>query len=64
MPIDTEPGGSTMIRVSTEVRELIESVKIIPREPLNDCLKRIIKENQALRAELKVLSGNSQHITA
>jgi hypothetical protein len=47
MPIDTEPGGSTMIRVSTEVRELIESVKIIPREPLNDCLKRIIKENQA-----------------
>jgi len=30
-----------MIRVSTEVRELIEGAKIIPREPLNDCIKRV-----------------------
>jgi hypothetical protein len=39
--IDREPGGSTMIRVSTEVREMIETAKIIPREPLNDCIKRV-----------------------
>ena len=30
-----------MIRVSTEVRELIEGAKFIPREPLNDCIKRV-----------------------
>jgi hypothetical protein len=47
--IDREPGGSTMIRVSTEVREMIESAKIIPREPLNDCIKRILKENQVYK---------------
>lgn len=40
-----------MIRVSNEVRDLIEDVKIIPREPLNDCLKRIIGENQKYHNE-------------
>jgi len=33
-----------MIRVSSEVRELLELEKIIPREPLNDLIKRIISE--------------------
>jgi hypothetical protein len=46
---DREPGGSTMIRVSNEVKDLIEQSKIIPREPLNDCIKRILKENQTFR---------------
>ena len=40
-----------MIRVSTEVRELIEESKIIPREPLNDCIKRILKENRDLKEQ-------------
>jgi hypothetical protein len=47
--IDREPGGSTMIRVSIEVRQLIEEEKIIPREPLNDCIKRGILENRRNR---------------
>jgi hypothetical protein len=51
--IDREPGGSTMIRVSIEVRDMIEAVKIIPREPLNDCLKRIITENQRFKQKEK-----------
>jgi hypothetical protein len=51
--IDREPGGSTMIRVSWEVRDMIEAVKIIPREPLNDCLKRIIIENQQFKQKEK-----------
>lgn len=42
-----------MIRVSSEVRDLIEAVKIIPREPLNDCLKRIITENQQFKQKEK-----------
>ena len=46
---DREPGGSTMIRVSIEVRDIIEGAKIIPREPLNDCIKRIFKENQTFK---------------
>jgi hypothetical protein len=52
---DREPGGSTMIRVSTEVRELIEQSKIIPREPLNDCIKRGILENRRFKAMLNSL---------
>ena len=44
--IDRDPCGSTMIRVSIEVRELLEKEKIIPREPLNDLIKRIITERQ------------------
>ena len=42
MTTDREPGETTMIRISIEVRELLEKEKIIPREPLNDLLKRII----------------------
>ena len=56
-PIGREPGDSTMIRVSLEVRGLIETVKIIPREPLNDCLKRVISENKALKNEISILKG-------
>jgi hypothetical protein len=48
-PIDRDIGGSTMIRVSWEVRELIEQEKLIPREPLNDCIKRGILENRKYR---------------
>lgn len=47
--IDREVGGSTMIRVSMEVRDMIEEEKIIPREPLNDCIKRMIIENRENR---------------
>ena len=42
--IDRDPCGSTMIRVSIEVRELLEKEKIIPREPLNDLIRRLITE--------------------
>ena len=36
-----EVGESTMIRVSYDVKEMIEKAKIIPREPLNDCIQRV-----------------------
>lgn len=38
-----------MIRVSMEVKQMIEEEKIIPREPLNDCIKRGILENRKHR---------------
>ena len=47
--IDREIGGSSMIRVSMEVHDLIVDNKIIPQEPHNDCIKRIIKENQQFK---------------
>jgi hypothetical protein len=49
--IDREVGGSTMIRISTEVRDMIEAEKIIPREPLNDCIKRGILQNRKCREQ-------------
>ena len=33
----------TMIKVSTETRELLKKLKIIPRESYDDVLKRLIK---------------------
>ena len=51
MVIDRDIGESTMIRVSIEVRNMIEEEKIIPREPLNDCIKRGILENRKCRKQ-------------
>ena len=73
--IDRDPGGSTMIRVSREVREMIEQEKIIPREPLNDCIKRGILENrehrkhpsietrEGLKTELETVVTNPRVVT-
>lgn len=49
MPIDRDPMCSKMIRVSDEVHNLLCQSKIIPQEPYNDCLQRILKENQTLK---------------
>jgi len=40
-PIDPKFGTETQIRIKNEVKILIESAKIMPQEPLNDCLKRV-----------------------
>jgi hypothetical protein len=47
--IDREIGGSTMIRIGTDTHNLLDSVKIIPQEPYNDCVKRLIHENQQFK---------------
>lgn len=49
MTVGKDPGESTMIRLTYEVKELLEKEKIIHREPLNDCIERLIKENQKLK---------------
>lgn len=47
-PVDREPGGSTMIRVSIEVRDELNKLKVIEREAVGDVVKRLIKDNQRL----------------
>ena len=47
--IDREVGGSTMIRIDNEAHDMLNSVKIIPQEPYNDCVKRLVRENQKLK---------------
>jgi hypothetical protein len=49
MTIDRDPMCSKMIRVSEEVHDILCDAKIIPQEPYNDCLKRIISENNYLK---------------
>lgn len=49
MVIDRDPMCSKMIRVSDEVHDMLCQTKIIPQEPYNDCLKRIIAENNYLK---------------
>lgn len=49
MAIDRDPMCSKMIRVSDEVHGMIVQAKLIPQEPHNDCLKRIIAENNYLK---------------
>lgn len=40
-----------MIRLNLDVKAELESEKIIPRESLNDCTKRIICENKQFKQE-------------
>jgi hypothetical protein len=47
--IDRDVGGSTMIRIGTDTHDMLDSVKIIPQEPYNDCIKRLVRENQRLK---------------
>jgi len=47
--IDREPGGSTMIRVDNETHDMLDAAKIIPREPYDACIKRLVRENQQLK---------------
>ena len=44
--VDREPGGSTMIRVSMEIKDQLNALKVHPREAIDDCVERLIKENQ------------------
>lgn len=47
--IDRDPMCSRMIRVSDDVHEMLCQAKLIPQEPYNNCLKRIIAENNYLK---------------
>lgn len=49
MSIDRDPMCSRMIRVSDEVHDMLCQAKLIPQEPYNNCLKRIIAENNYLK---------------
>ena len=49
MTIDRDPMGSTMIRIDNETHDMLDSVKVIPQEPYNDCVKRLIRENQRFK---------------
>ena len=51
MVIDREVGGSTMVRVSMDVKDMLDTEKIIPREPLSDCIGRLILELRDFRDE-------------
>jgi hypothetical protein len=47
--IGRDPGESTMIRIDMEAHGLLSDSKIIPQEPYNDCIKRLVRENQRLK---------------
>lgn len=51
MPIDYEPGGSTMIRISFETKEALNALKNDRREAIGDVVKRLILDNRKLLAE-------------
>jgi len=49
MTIDREPGGSTMIRVSLDIRDQLNALKNDRREAIGDVVKRIILDNRRLQ---------------
>ena len=53
MPIDYEPGGSTMIRISWETKEALSALKNDRREAIGDVVKRIILDNRKLQRKEK-----------
>ena len=38
-----------MIRIGNDTHDMLDSVKVIPQEPYNDCIKRLVRENQKLK---------------
>jgi hypothetical protein len=48
MTIDREPGGSTMIRVSLDIRDQLNALKEHPREAIGDVVKRLVRNDQKL----------------
>lgn len=61
MVIDREVGGSTMVRVSMDVKDMLDTEKIIPREPLSDCIGRLILELRDFRDERAGLKKERPH---
>ena len=53
MPIDREPGGSTMIRISWETKEALNALKKDKEEAIGDVVKRIILDNRRLQRKEK-----------
>lgn len=53
MPIDYEPGGSTMIRVSWETKESLNALKNDRREAIGDVVKRILLDNRKMQRKEK-----------
>ena len=49
MTIDRDPMCSKMIRVSDTVHDMLCQAKLIPQEPYNNCIERIIAENNYLK---------------
>jgi hypothetical protein len=50
--MNREYGESVMVRMDRSVHEQLCKAKLIPREPLSDCIARILKENDELKAKL------------
>jgi hypothetical protein len=53
--MDREYGKTVMVRLDRELHEKLCKMKIIPQEPFNDCIARIISENEQLKSDKNVL---------
>jgi hypothetical protein len=53
-PIDNY-GEKVQLSISRDLKELLELEKIIPQEPMEICIRRIISERKAFLSELKPL---------
>ena len=53
--MNREYGKTVMVRLDRELHEKLCDMKIIPQEPFNDCIARILIENEKLKLEKKGL---------
>ena len=49
--MDREYGNTVMVRLERKLHEKLCKMKIIPQEPFNDCIARILLENEQLKRE-------------
>jgi hypothetical protein len=47
--MDREYGNTVMVRLDRKLHEKLCKMKIIPQEPFNDCIARILLENEKLK---------------
>jgi len=51
--MNREYGKTVMVRLDRKLHEKLCDMKIIPQEPFNDCIARILAENEKLKLERK-----------
>ena len=51
--MNREYGESVMVRLDRSVHKQLCDARLIPREPLSDCIARILKENSDLKSKVQ-----------
>jgi hypothetical protein len=59
--MNSEIGNTIMVRLERNVHKKVEDMKIIPREPMSDCIMRVFTEYEKLTKSANITPPESQN---